>query len=272
MHGIKKVPTPMDYAETAREARRTVLRLIYEAQTSHIGSNFSCIDILTVLFSKIDLDKDKFVLSAGWKAASLYFFLYKAGRITEAELNSYCKEDSKFIGLAEPIIPDIQIAGGSMGLGFPGAVGLALAKNLKGEPGTVWCLMSDGEMQSGTTWEAAMIASQFKLNNLHVIVDCNGFQAMGKTNDIMRMDDPGNSKNTLANKWASFGWLNYGPEDGHNFESIERSLFWGKQAYPIVSLMQTVKGKGVSFMENDNIWHYKAPEKEEYERAIACLQ
>ena len=119
-----------NYETIARDARKKVLELVYKAQTSHIGSNFSAIDIMTVLFEKMNLGKDKFVLSAGWKAASLYYFLWHKGRITEEELNSFCQPGSKFIGLAEPIIPDIMIAGGSMGMGLPGAVGLALAKKL----------------------------------------------------------------------------------------------------------------------------------------------
>ena len=136
----------MTYENDALTARKRVLNLIYVAQTSHIGSNFSCIDLMTVLFDKIDLDIDKFILSKGWAAASLYYFLWKKGRITEEQLNSFCEEDSEFIGLAEPIHKDIQFAGGSMGMGFPAAVGFALAKKLKQEKGTVYCLMSDGEM------------------------------------------------------------------------------------------------------------------------------
>ena len=121
----------MNYKEKATAARKKVLEMIYKAQVSHIGSNFSCIDILTVLFEKIDLDKDKFILSAGWKAASLYYFLWKKGRITKAELDSYCQQGSKFIGLAEPIHKDIIFAGGSMQMGTAAAVGLALSKKLK---------------------------------------------------------------------------------------------------------------------------------------------
>src|SRR3972149_1458318 len=108
-----------NYQQIAKDARLKVLELIYKAQVSHIGSNFSCIDILTVLFEKMDLDKDRFVLSKGWAAASLYYFLWRKGRITEEELNSFCMEGSKFIGLAENITSDIPIAGGSMGLGLP---------------------------------------------------------------------------------------------------------------------------------------------------------
>ena len=199
------------YSQQAKEARLKVLDLIFNAQTSHIGSNFSCIDILTVLFDKIDLDKDKFILSAGWKAASLYYFLWKKGRITEEQLNSYCKDGSPFIGLAEPIHPDIPIAGGSMGLGFPMAVGLALAKKLKKEDGTIYVLMSDGELQCGTTWESALIAAHHNLSNLVVFVDNNGFQAMGRTDDILSCGFP--------TKGLSAHAIN-----GHDFLMIERAI------------------------------------------------
>ncbi len=244
------------YSQIAKDARLKVLDLIYEAQSSHIGSNFSCIDILAVLFEKMDLDKDKFVLSAGWKAASLYYFLWKKGRITEEQLNSYCKDGSPFIGLAEPIHPDIPISGGSMGLGLPGAVGLALAKKLKGEEGTVYVLMSDGELQCGTTWESALIAAQHKLDNLVVIVDNNGFQAMGKTGDI------------LGGYFPAKGW-DLIMIDGHDYGVIGDMLFgyFSKYTSPKVIITNTIKGKGVSFFEGDNLWHYKAPNEDEYLRA-----
>lgn len=275
----------MNYPEQAKQARLKVLDMIYSAQTSHIGSNFSCIDIMTVLFDRIDLDKDRFILSAGWKAASLYYFLWKKGRITEEELNSYCKPGSKFIGLAEPVHPDIPFAGGSMGMGFPAAVGFALAKKMKGEEGIVYCLMSDGEMQIGTTWESAMIAAHHKLDNLRVVVDNNKLQAMGEVQDILSLKD-------LRFKWKSFGWVSY-ELDGHNYNELLQSFnreyprdygkmegeympannsneeFW--KGRPRVYIANTIKGKGVSFMEHDNIWHYKAPNEKEYKEAKHAL-
>lgn len=253
-----------DYSQIALEARKKVLTLIYEAQTSHLGSNFSCIDILATLFEQIDLDQDIFVLSKGWAAASLYYFLWKKGRITIDELNSYCKSGSKFIGLAEPVIPEIKIAGGSMGLGFPGAVGLAMAKKMKREKGTVYCLMSDGEMQIGTTWESAMIAAHYGLDNLVVIVDFNKLQAMGTTKDVLDLFP-------LTPKWLAFNWHPI-PIDGHHYPSIDVALRTDSFGKPKVIIADTIKGKGVPFMEGDNIWHYKAPEKEEYELAMKCLQ
>lgn len=250
----------MSYKETAREARLKVLDLIYEAQTSHIGSNLSCIDILTVLFSKVDFEKDKFILSAGWKAASLYFFLWKAGKITLEQLDSYCKEDSKFIGLAEPIIPEIPFSGGSMGLGFPAAVGFALAKKLKNEDGTVYCLMSDGELNSGTTWEGALIAAKYKLDNLVVFVDSNGLQAMGAVQDVLPAGFP------------TSGW-NAHAIDGHDFSMIERAITLSAKSFmPNVFIAKTIKGKGWKRAENNNLYHYKAPSEDEYNEAKLCLK
>ena len=177
---------------------------------------------------------------------------------SEEELNSYCQEGSKFIGLAEPIIPEIKIAGGSMGLGFPGAVGLALAKKLKGEDGMVYCLMSDGEMAIGTTWESALVANHHNLDNLIVIIDNNGLQAMGKTEDILKVGG-------LPMRGFHI--------DGHNYKDLETYLFphlfegLDTRKGPWLITCNTIKGKGVSFMEDNNLWHYKSPNKEEYNLA-----
>lgn len=251
-----------NYATIAQGSRKKCLELVYKAQTSHIGSLFSCADIMAVLFEKIDLNKDRFILSAGWKACMLYYHLWRKGRITEEELNSYCQEGSKFIGLAEPIIPEIPIAGGSMGLSFPGAIGIALAKKLKGEEGKVYVLMSDGEMQIGTTWESALIASHHKLDNLVVMVDNNGFQAMGSTKDIL--DIP-----RLRAIWKNIGWI-CGEIDGHDYRSIEGFLNRIK-GFPTCMIANTTKGKGVSFMENNNLYHYKQLSEEEYRSALKEL-
>ena len=250
------------YAEIARQSRLKCLELVYRAQTSHIGSLFSCADIMAVLFEKIDLDRDKFVLSAGWKAAMLYYHLWRKGRITEEELDSYCMPGSKWIGLSEPIHPDIPIAGGSMGLGLPGAVGLALAKKLKGEEGRAYVLMSDGELQCGTTWESIQIAAQHKLNNLTVFIDENGLQAMGKTEEILKTHFP------CGGHW------DYSYPNGHDYSDIEVALREDWVRYPEkprIIVCKTTKGKGVSFMENNNLYHYKQLSDDEYKRAKAEL-
>ncbi|MBI2483941.1 transketolase [Candidatus Uhrbacteria bacterium] len=250
-----------DYHTTALAARKKVLELVYKAQTSHIGSNFSVIDIMTVLFDHIDLDKDRFVVSKGWVAASLYYFLWKKGRITEQELNSFCEEGSAFIGLAEPIHKDIPIAGGSMGLGFPGAVGLAFAKKLRGEEGAIYCLMSDGEMQIGTTWESAMISAHHKLDNLIVIVDNNELCGMGETSAILNIGN-------LANKWKESGFTVH-EIDGHDYGSIKKCFTATPVSeMPTCIIANTTKGKGVSFMERNNLWHYAQIKEEDYHNAL----
>ncbi len=260
-----------NYKKIALEARKTVLRLIHQAQSSHIASNFSCIDILTVLYNIADIDKDlkedrdRIVISKGWVAASVYYFLAEKGIIPKEDLETYCKEGSNYIGLIEPNVRGIEAAGGSMGFGLPFGVGFALAKKLKNEKGKVFILMSDGEMQTGTTWESAAISAHHKLDNLFVIVDANGLQAMGKVDEILNIEP-------LKNKWESFGW-EVREIDGHNFEEIEKSLtssplYKGK---PVAIIAKTIKGKGVSFMEGENLYHYKATSDEEYQRALKEL-
>ena len=248
-----------DYEEIARAARLKVLDLIHAVGTSHIGSNFSVIDLMAVLFEHVDLDKDKVILSKGWAAASLYYFLWKKGRITEEELNSYCQPGSKWINLAEPIHPDIPAAGGSMGYGLPMGVGFALAKKMKGEEGTIYVIMSDGELDIGTTWESALIAAHHKLDNLVVIVDYNGFQAMGKTDDILQV---------LLFSAFPF-WYKAICDNGHHHTILEEMIFHPSRhnGQPFVLIANTIKGKGVSFMENNNDFHYLHVSDEDYKKA-----
>lgn len=259
------------YKEIALRARKTVLRLIYQAQTSHIGSNFSCIDILTVLYNIANVDKDlkedrdRVVVSKGWVAASVYYFLAEKGIIPKEDLETFCRDGSKYVGLAEPNVRGIEAAGGSMGFGLPFGVGFALAKKIKKEKGKVFVLVSDGEMQIGTTWESALIAAHRQLANLFVIVDANELQAMGRVQEILNIEP-------LKNKWQAFGW-EVREIDGHNFEEIESTLIAPalNKEKPVVIIAKTIKGKGVSFMEGNNLYHYKAPSDEEYQRALKEL-
>lgn len=268
----------LDYKQIATEIRKTVLRMLFLAQTSHIGSNYSCIDILTVLYSKMDPKKDKLVVSKGWVAASIYALNVKYGYMPQEAIDTYCDGKSKYIGLIEPIgYFGCETASGSMGLGLPTAVGLALAKKLKGEEGKVYCLMSDGELQCGTTWEAALIAAHHKLDNLVVMVDNNGLQAMGPTQDILKCSFPINPER------GQKGWHYRGlsKESAHDFEKIEDLInveecfksdieYYGPM--PFLLEFDTTKGKGVSFMENSNLYHYKQLSEEEYTKALKELK
>src|SRR3990167_6331306 len=251
------------YDEIAKDARKTVLRMIYEAQTSHIGSNFSVIEILAVVFSVLKKE-DNIILSAGWKAAAFYYFLVQEGILQQEAIDTFCREGSKFIGLTEPM-PGVLFAGGSMGMGLPAGIGFALAKKVRKEPGTVYVIMSDGEMQCGMTWESALIAKKYKLDNLTVVVDNNKFCATGKTKDVLNIEP-------LLSKWKSFGWNTVGVFDGHNTKELEIAVLSKNiNNVPKVIVANTIKGKGVSFMEDQNEWHYRAPNQEEYEEAMQEL-
>ena len=261
-----------NYKNIANDARKKVLEMVHLAGTSHIGSNFSCIDLLAVLFSKLNLDKDlkkdrdRFVLSKGWAAASLYYFLSEKGVISKDDLKTYCQPGSKYIGLAEPDVRGVEVAGGAMGHGLPVALGMALGAKLSEEKWKTVVLMSDGELDCGTTWECAALAPQHELDNLTVIVDCNKFQAMGGTKEVLNMEP-------LADKWKAFNW-NVIEIDGHDYEQIDKALdgaFKNKNKKPSVIIARTVKGKGVSFFENKLEWHYKNVDKENYLKALSEL-
>lgn len=256
----------MSYSEISKSARLKVLELIYKAQTSHIGSNLSVIDILTVLYERANIKKedwqnrDRVVLSKGWAAASLYYFLSRKGLLTQEELQTYCQPGSRLIGLAEPVAPGIEFAGGSMGHGLPASVGMALAAKIDKKAYKVYCVMSDGEMAIGTTWESALIAAHHKLDNLTVIVDYNKWQAMGATNEVLKIEP-------LKKKWQAFGWEVY-EVDGHKFGELEFAFTGPHGGRPKMIIANTIKGKGVSFMEDKLMYHYKNISDEEYKNAV----
>lgn len=259
-----------DYKAIATAARKRVLEMVYRAQSSHIGSNLSAVDILTVLFEKMDLGKDKLVVSKGWIAAAVYYFLAQKGVIPEGDLPRYCQpEETEYIGLIEPHGKfGLEFAGGSMGYGLPAGVGFALAKKLnKDSPageGKIHVVMSDGEMQIGTTWESILIARQHKLANLIVWVDNNKLQAMGPTKEIVDIEP-------LDEKLTTFGWA-VQRIDGHDFQAIEQALQKISGDNPNMIICDTVKGKGVSFMENENLWHYANIKEDDYKKALRELE
>jgi len=247
----------VNYRQLARIARLKVLELIHKGQTCHIASNFSVIDIATVLYANIKKE-DEVVWSKGWASVSIYYFLYKQGKLTDEQLNSFPNEP--FLSLAETSVPGVHVSGGSMGHGLPVAVGMALAKKRANEPGTIYCIMSDGELNEGTTWEAVMVAHHHSLDNLCVIIDRNGWQAMGRTSEVLDLGD-------LRTKWFAFGFdaVNV---DGHDYDQLENELKFSKKGFPRVIIANTIKGKGVSFMEDNIEYHYKYVNDEDYARAV----
>ena len=285
-----------NYRELAREARIKIITMIHKAQTSHVASNFSAVDIAVVLYNNLK-EGDEVVWSAGWKAALIYRMLAKQGKIPVEDLEKFGKEiDGKipYLGLAETSTPGVHVSGGAMGHGLPVAVGMALAKKKSREKGIIYCIMSDGEMQEGTTWEAAQMASHHKLNNLVVLVDYNKWCAMGKTNEVINLEP-------FEDRWMGFGWK-VQRIDGHNYEHIEEALTtdftelnmgetgimtpnivdYQYKYKPMVIICDTIKGKGVSFIENPpehatlgdtgHLYHYKSIDEEKYNLALKELE
>ena len=259
--------------------------MIHNAGTSHIASNFSCIDIFTVLYENLK-EGDEVVVSKGWAAATIYYFLAKQGKIPYEDLDKFGKEiDGKipYLGLAETNVNGVLVNGGSMGHGLGTAVGIAFAKKRAKEKGVVYCIMSDGELNEGTTWEGALLAAQHRLDNLVVLIDMNGWQAMGKTAEILPSVFP---------HWSEIFHSDYGRQrllpswyirggNGHNYEMIESLIFEEPKRLkalkdylpqPMCIQFETIKGKGVSFFEDHLLYHYKHVEKEEYEKALKELE
>lgn len=256
-------PTTADYAFLATQARLAVLKMIHKAQTSHIASNFSVIDIATVLYENLKKE-DEVVWSKGWVAASIYYFLNKQNKITNEQLAQF--PNPPFYGLAETTVPGVHVSGGSMGHGLPVAVGMALAKKRANEPGIIYCILSDGEHQEGTTWEAAQIASHNQLDNLVVIVDFNKWCAMGKTSETCNLEP-------LQDRWSGFGFEPL-RIDGHKHDQIKNALehVYSNRKKPLTIICDTIKGKGVSFMENHLLYHYAYVTPEDYEKAVKELE
>lgn len=256
-----------NYKEIARQSRLECLDLIFNAQTSHIASNFSVLDITTVLYENLH-EGDEVVWSKGWAAASIYHYLAKQGKIPQEDLLKFGKEINgkiPYLGLAETTVPGVLCNGGSVGHGLPIATGMAYAKKIKGEKGNVYCIMSDGELNEGTTWESLMLARQRCNERLVVIIDSNKWQALGRTKDVINLEP-------LEDKFRVFGW-SVARIDGHNYEQLEYAIghHYDDSVAPRAIICDTIKGKGVSFFEDHLLYHYKHVTEDEYNRAKAEL-
>lgn len=251
----------MSYKEKAREARRAVLKMIHQGGTSHVGSVFSCIDILTVLFEGVLKKEDEFILSKGWAVSGLYHFLVKKKILPKEAITTFCKKGSPYIGLAEPM-PGVVFAGGSVGMGLSAAFGRALAKRRLGEDGRVYVLESDGGLDVGHVWEAMLLCAHHNLP-VTLVIDDNGFQAMGSKEEILSIKD-------MDKTFRSRGWKVL-TIDGHDYEAIEEALS-DRADGPLCIFAKTKKGKGVKqFEEEGNKWHYWRVDKETYRRSLKEL-
>jgi len=247
----------------AKEIRKQIFSIIVSANASHIASSYSIVEILVYLYERVlkidpkkptDFNRDRFILSKGWGISALYSILYKKGFIDKKLLDTYCQDGSKMIGIATRNgVPGIEATTGSMGHGLPIAVGMAKALKLKNSNAKVYVIISDGEMDEGSTWEGILLAAHHKLDNLTVIVDYNKWQSFGRTNEVLNLEP-------LTDKWKAFNW-NVCEVDGHSFPQIHKAFESLKMVkkQPKVIIAHTVKGKGLSIIEDKNDYHYKTP-------------
>lgn len=255
--------------------RRTVLDMAYSGSTVHIGCAFSIIEILTVLYrshlrypdNNPSADgRDYLVLSKGHGVMAQYACMHELGWITDAQIKGYFEDGSDLKGLSDSRVPGLEVTSGSLGHGFSVGVGIALGLMSKGTEQKVFCVVGDGELNEGPIWEGALVAAHHKIDNLMMIVDKNGFQAMGPTDDVLALGD-------LASKLKSFGFeaLEVDGHDEAEMDSAIHRLWATGLGKPKALIATTIKGKGVPFMESDNSWHYTRLNRKTYEDAIAAL-
>ena len=260
---------------TAAKGRRLGMEMVFRAASGHIGGSFSAMDILTELyFEEMRIDpaaprapgRDRFVLSKGHCTPALYSILALRGYFPEKDLELFRSIKGHMSGHPDMAhVPGVDMSTGSLGQGISAAVGMAIAGKLDGAPYRVYALLGDGEVEEGEVWEAAMSAAKYGLDNLCAIVDVNGLQIDGRTADVMPSEP-------LDAKFAAFNWHAI-RVDGHDLDALRAAFAEARQVkgQPTVLIAKTVKGKGVSFMENDAGWHGKAPNAEQYEKAMAEL-
>ena len=243
---------------------KKIIQTSFINKEGHIASALSILDIVLFLYTKWMKDEDKFILSKGHGSLALYCALLETNKITEEDFFSFCKEDSKLGGHpSSKKIPQVEISTGSLGHGLPFSAGIALGKKIKKEPGYVYCLIGDGEANEGTTWESALMASTYKLDNLICIMDFNksGERAIELKN--------------CEKKFQSFGWLSFSITDGNSEKEINEkfsTLSPFSEGQPIFIQLNTIKGKGCPIMENNPEWHHKTPScKEEFDNLINSL-
>ena len=259
----------------ALNMRRNIVKMVTNAASGHPGGSLSCVEILNWLyFNEMDINesnvkginRDRFVLSKGHASPALYAILCEKGFLPEEELKTFRAINSRLQGHPNMNYVDgVDMSTGSLGQGLSAAVGMAIANKIDGNDHRVYCLVGDGESQEGQIWEAAMAASHYKLDNLCAIIDFNGLQIDG---DITKVMDP----TPFDKKYEAFGW-NVVVVDGHNYDELASAFATAKKnkGKPTAIIAKTIKGKGVSYMENQAGWHGSAPSVEQCEEAMKEL-
>jgi len=253
--------------------RKTLLEAIFEAGAGHTGGGLSCLDILNVLYHRVlrvspesfrDPNRDRYVQSKGHSVEALYAVLADRGFFPESELKTICHYQSHFVGHPTRHIPGIEMNTGALGHGLPICIGMALAGKMDAAPYRVFTLLGDGELAEGSNWEAALAAAHYKLDNLVAILDHNTLQITGHTRDVM-------SNEPVDEKFRAFGW-NVRVVNGHDYAALTKALTDPPQpGKPTFVMANTIKGKGVSFMENVAKWHHGVPSEAELKQALEEL-
>lgn len=254
--------------------RKSVLDMAFGGSTVHIPCAFSIVEMVSILYGKYmkvglapgDETADHFILSKGHGVMAVYACLKELNWLSEADLKNYFKDGTKLKGLSDCHVPGVEATTGSLGHGLSVAAGIALGLKIKKSSQKVYCIVGDGESNEGSIWEALLFAAHWKLNNLVVFFDCNGYQAMGKTDDIMNLQ-------SMSAKLKAFNFETL-EVDGHNSNELDialKTLTNSKLDSPKAIVANTVKGKGVTFMESENHWHYTRLNQETYNAAIKEL-
>ncbi len=255
--------------------RRTVLEMAYAGSTVHIGCAFSIIELLTVLYRNHlrypgndprAEGRDYLVLSKGHGVMAQYACMHELGWLNDSDIKGYFADGSELKGLSDSRVPGLEVTSGSLGHGFSVGVGIAMGLQRKGTDQKVFAIVGDGELNEGPIWEGALVAAHHRMDNLMLIVDKNGFQAMGTTDDVLALGN-------LSAKFSSFGFETF-EVDGHDEIAVDaaiRQLWINGVGKPKALIAQTVKGKGVPFMESDNRWHYTRLNAQTFAEAIDTL-
>lgn len=264
----------IELQKKAIQIRKDLLKMIYESQTGHTGGALSSTDILVTLYYSIlnicpqnpkDENRDRFILSKGHSVEGYYAVLADKGFFMKSELKTFSRYNSRLIGHPNVKVPGVEMNTGALGHGLSAGVGMALGGKMNQKDYKVYVLMGDGEQAEGSIWEAAMAASNYSLDNLIGIIDRNKLQISGNTEEVMKLEN-------LAEKWKAFGWEVI-ETDGNNIEQLLEAfahipICKGK---PHLVLAHTMKGKGISFIENNVKWHHRVPSEEELGKAFEEL-
>ena len=276
--GFEGKPDARDPKTLAWLIRRNGLEMTHLSRGSHIGSVFSVAEIIAVLYASVlnvdpkepkKPDRDRLILSKGHAGSAVYAALAETGFFPVEQLKTHYANGSILSGhVSHKGVPGVEVSTGSLGHGLGVGVGMALGAKMDGAQWRTYVVLGDGECDEGSVWEAALQAAQYKLDRLIAVIDYNHMQSLATVDETLRLEP-------FEQKWKDFGW-NALSVDGHDTDALQKAFDWAKEnagsRKPSVILAHTVKGKGVSFMENDILWHYRTPQGEEYDAALKELE